>query len=84
MEGTAKYYHFHFRVTFGEFLQKREGSRNDVTLHAADAQALGPNANLKGGSRFFILETGKVFRLQWKDVETLKMLMREISSTNNM
>ena len=53
VEGVAVDYNLHFQVAFGEFFQKYEGTRNDMTRRNIDALGLGPNGNLQGGVRFF-------------------------------
>ena len=47
-----------FRAIYGEFLQKHDGTRNDMTSRSADSITLVPNGNLQGGIRSFSLPTG--------------------------
>ena len=69
---------------FGEFLQTHEGARNDMTLRTVDTLTLGPNTNLQGRIRHFILATRKALQRQWQDKKMHKTPVTEISRTNCM
>ena len=53
-----------------------------MTQRTIDAVAFGPNGNMQGGMRFFILVAGRMLQLQWQDAEIMKMSVSAIIRIN--
>ena len=64
VEGTALCYHLYLKVIYVELFQTHEGTKNDMSSSEADTLELGPNGNLEGGIKCFILESSRVLLRQ--------------------